>query len=67
MVQLLGLKDRDVIQGLKNTLKQCFKIMDLEKGATTNPTYTPLSLPLRMQVVPFAGMLVEEFRDNRNL
>lgn len=67
MTQLLALKDANVVQGLKATLKQACIVMELEKGATANPTYTFTSLPLRAQLVPFAGMVVEEFRGDRSL
>lgn len=56
-----------MIQGLKDTLMQGFKALRSEEQYTGYPRYTPISLPLRMQVICMGGMLLEEFRSDLNV
>lgn len=67
MVHLLRLKSAEVARGLKNVLVQLFNVLKHERSSMANPLYTPMSLALRMQLIPFAGMLLEEFRNDYSL
>lgn len=57
----------DMVETTKCTLQRAFEALRFEEASGTRERFAVVSVPLRMGIVSLVGMLLDEFRQDREM